>query len=78
MESGIVLPEESNVILELFGYENLPVKLAVIAVPFYKLAVDLDTFLPESEDKTDTLRKLLIARNAAVRTLFNLNLPENT
>jgi hypothetical protein len=54
-------------ILRYFDYDHLPEKLAKVSRPFYDLAMDIDDNLPESAESTVALRKLLEAKDAAVR-----------
>jgi hypothetical protein len=59
-------------ILQFFGYEHLPSALQAVSKPFCELAkalVDSDgpSFLPRNPERTVALRKLLEAKDAAVR-----------
>lgn len=68
-------------ILQFFAYEHLPPELAAISKPFCELAhaiargdnvsesgnVTLGTALPRNPERTVALRKLLEAKDAAVR-----------
>ena len=52
---------------KLFAYQHLPPHLQEVSKPFYNLAVNLHTTLLASPDLTIALRKLLEAKDAAVR-----------
>lgn len=55
-------------ILRYFEYEHLPsTKLQAISQMFYDLAHKVDAQLPECAESTVALRKLLEAKDAAVR-----------
>lgn len=54
-------------ILRFFHYEHLPPALRLISKPFCDLAYHLVTTLPRNPERTVALRKLLEAKDAAVR-----------
>ena len=54
-------------ILQFFAYEHLPLKLAEVSQPFGELAAHLVATLPRNPERTVALRKLLEAKDAAVR-----------
>lgn len=57
-------------ILQFFKYEHLPMHLQVVSAPFCELAralVDEEHGLPRNPERTVALRKLLEAKDAAVR-----------
>lgn len=56
----------NNPIMQYFKYAHLPVELQDVSKPFCVLADYVDT-LPECEEKRVALRKLLEAKDAAVR-----------
>lgn len=58
-------------ILHFFHYAHLPVKLGATSKPFFELARVLVTTLPRNAERTVALRKLLEAKDCAVRA----NLP---
>jgi ferritin-like protein len=58
---------KSNYLLQFFGYKHLPEKLQAISKPFGDLAQQLFDTLPENPEKTTALRKLLEAKDCAVR-----------
>ncbi len=54
-------------IIKYFKYDHLPEKLKVISQPFGELALDMAATLPDNPEKPVVLRKLLEAKDAAVR-----------
>lgn len=67
-ELGTAVPKEpTEPILQFFEYEHLPVHLQVASAPFCILAHDLIHLLPRNPERTVSLRKLLEAKDAAVR-----------
>ena len=50
-----------------FAYDHLPPALQATSQPFYGLAVQLSRDLPDCEERSVALRKLLEAKDAAVR-----------
>jgi hypothetical protein len=54
-------------ILQFFDFEHLPMGLQVVSEPFSKLAFELVGNLPRNAERTVALRKLLEAKDAAVR-----------
>ena len=53
--------------LKWFSYEHLPEALAKISKPFHDLAVKMDEELEEGREKIAMMRKLLEAKDCAVR-----------
>lgn len=53
--------------LQFFSYEHLPPALRSISKPFCDLAQDVVTTLPRNPERTVALRKLLEAKDCAVR-----------
>ena len=70
--SGFV-PGEENVeedrMLEWFEYHHLPEHLKVVSVKFYELACSLCALVEPGPERTVALRKLLEAKDAAVRAV---------
>jgi hypothetical protein len=69
-EEQIVFTEEqivSDHILRYFHYAHLPAKLQTVSMPFCELAKTLVLTLPRNPERTVALRKLLEAKDAAVR-----------
>jgi hypothetical protein len=54
-------------IMQFFGYEHLPPELRAVSEMFYGLANRIVTDLPRNAERTVALRKLLEAKDAAVR-----------
>jgi hypothetical protein len=58
---------EPEAILQFFGYAHLRPELREVSEPFGLLAQTLVTTLPRNPERTVSLRKLLEAKDAAVR-----------
>lgn len=58
-------------ILQFFGYEHLPPHLQNVSQVFHDLAEDLAKGLPRNAERTVALRKLLEAKDAAVRAAIS-------
>lgn len=56
-------------ILRFFHYQHLPDRLRAASQPFCELAGLVVATLPRTPERTVALRKLLEAKDAAVRTL---------
>lgn len=56
-------------IMQFFTYAHLPPKLADVSRPFAELANGIIISLPRNPERTVALRKLLEAKDAAVRAL---------
>lgn len=56
-------------ILQFFAHEHLPKSLSDVSAPFGDLARHLVATLPRNPERTVALRKLLEAKDAAVRAL---------
>ena len=59
--------EDSEPILQFFGYEHLPATLQLVSKPFWFLAKSLVDNVPRNPERTVALRKLLEAKDCAVR-----------
>ena len=57
----------TDYLLQFFAYEHLPSHLQVISKPFSVLAHELVGNLPSNPERTTALRKLLEAKDCAVR-----------
>jgi hypothetical protein len=57
-------------ILRFFHYSHLPQPLAAASAPFCQLAHRIVTELPRNPERTVALRKLLEAKDCAVRALL--------
>ena len=56
-------------ILQFFAHAHLPAPLAAVSRPFCELAESIVGTLPRNPERTVALRKLLEAKDAAVRAL---------
>jgi hypothetical protein len=54
-------------VMQFFGYDHLPPPLADVSRPFCELAKSIVETLPRNPERTVALRKLLEAKDAAVR-----------
>lgn len=59
--------EQPEYLLQFFTYEHLPPHLQVISKPFGELAHKICEILPRNPERTTALRKLLEAKDCAVR-----------
>lgn len=59
--------QQEHYLLQFFKYDHLPHHLQVASMPFCELARDLDNRLPDNQEKTMALRKLLESKDCAVR-----------
>ncbi len=59
--------EPQDRMLQFFAYEHLPAHLQEHSKPFAELAQHLCTTLPQNPERTVALRKLLEAKDCAVR-----------
>jgi hypothetical protein len=57
----------SEPILQFFEYKHLPAALQVVSKPFHELAMLVLVTLPRNPERTTALRKLLEAKDCAVR-----------
>lgn len=57
-------------ILQFFAYAHLPEKLQAVSKPFGDLASTVVNELPRNAERTVALRKLLEAKDAAVRAVL--------
>lgn len=57
-------------ILQFFEYAHLPPHLQAVSKPFCDLANEVVHVLPRNPERTVALRKLLEAKDAAVRALL--------
>lgn len=62
------MADETNVpILKFFSHKHLPPKLAEVSRPFCNLAAAIVENLPDNAERSVALRKILEAKDAAVR-----------
>lgn len=57
-------------LLRHFAYAHLPPLLQMISMPFGQTADQMISLLPENEERTAMLRKLLEAKDCAVRAMI--------
>lgn len=60
----------SETLLQFFKYDHLPEHLQKVSKPFCELAKWMSEQLPENPELTTALRKLLEAKDCAVRSLL--------
>ncbi len=58
---------EHKSLMQFFAYEHLPPHLQEYSKPFYELATLITLTLPRNPERTVALRKLLEAKDCAVR-----------
>lgn len=63
-------------IIQFFSYAHLPGELAAISAPFGDLADKIVAELPRNPERTVALRKLLEAKDAAVRAFIAKDVPQ--
>jgi len=56
-----------NLIMKYFEYEHLPKNLQIVSKPICELAIDMESRLDDSAEKSAGLRKLLEAKDCFVR-----------
>jgi hypothetical protein len=61
--------EPTEHIAQFFAYDHLPSHLQAVSRPFSELAEQIIATLPRNPERTVALRKLLEAKDAAVRAL---------
>lgn len=59
--------EDNEPILQFFQWEHLPLRLQEISIPYCEMARRIVSTYPRNPERTVTLRKLLEAKDAAVR-----------
>ena len=59
--------QKEEPMLQFFAYEHLPEDLQEVSMNFYRLAYHIVKFLPRNPERTVALRKLLEAKDCAVR-----------
>lgn len=72
METSAVVPAETkpDAIMQFFGFSHLPPAMQEVSRPFCELACHVHAALPRNDERTVALRKLLEAKDAAVRCAF--------
>jgi hypothetical protein len=62
---------EWEYLMQFFAYKHLPEKLQAVSKPFGELAEKIMEVCPKNPERTTALRKLLEAKDCAVRaTIF--------
>lgn len=64
------MTETPEPILQFFSYGHLPITLADASAPFHALAHQIVVAIPRNPERTVALRKLLEAKDAAVRAVL--------
>ena len=67
LNKASTLSEQKDHIEQFFAYEHLPAHLQEVSKPFGDLAQQITDTLPRNPERTVALRKLLEAKDAAVR-----------
>lgn len=67
-----ILKDSNYAILKYFEYEHLPPHLQAISKPFGEIAFELSIQLPYNDETLIMLRKLLEAKDCAVRSALAL------
>jgi ferritin-like protein len=57
-------------LVQFFGYSHLPLNMQAVSKQFHELAIAMADALPENCEKTTCLRRLLEAKDCAVRALI--------
>ncbi len=62
--------EKYEYLLQFFDYDYLPEKLQAVSMPFCALANQIVLDLPSNPERSAALRKLLEAKDCAVRAIL--------
>jgi len=62
--------EQRDHIMQFFAWQHLPEHLQKISRPFGEMADNIEQMLPRNPERTVALRKLLEAKDAAVRAVI--------
>jgi hypothetical protein len=60
----------NEALLQFFAYDHLPARLQAVSAPFGEMAAHIVATLPRNPERTVALRKLLEAKDCAVRALL--------
>lgn len=66
------MAEQREYIMQFFAHAHLPENLAAVSRPFGELAEQIVANLPRNSERTVALRKLLEAKEAAVRAILGV------
>lgn len=61
---------QTEYLLQFFRFDHLPEHLRAVSRPFGEMAAQLVANLPKNPERTAALRKLLEAKDCAVRALL--------
>jgi len=61
---------DTEYLLQFFVYDHLPEKLRIVSRPFSLLAHSIVEMCPKNPERTVALRKLLEAKDCAVRSII--------
>lgn len=64
------MSDQNDSILQFFAFDHLPPHLAAVSGDFCKLAHGIVATVPRNAERTAALRKLLEAKDAAVRAVI--------
>lgn len=64
-------------IIQFFAYKHLPENLQAVSRPFFNLAARIVEELPRNPERTTSLRKLLEAKDCAVRAALYRDNPKD-
>ncbi len=64
------MEQPTEPIMQFFAYAHLPPQLGEVSRPFGEMAAKIVETLPRNPERTVALRKLLEAKDAAVRALL--------
>ena len=70
MDTQGTMPVGPETMMQFFAYEHLPQNLQTVSRPFGELAQRIVDNLPRNPERTVALRKLLEAKDCAVRALL--------
>jgi ferritin-like protein len=62
--------EPKEALLQFFAFSHLPDHLQTVSKPFHDLANDVIANLPRNPERTVALRKLIEAKDCAVRAML--------
>lgn len=67
------MSETPEPIMQFFEFQHLPNELQLVSSRFHRLALELMATLPRNAERSTALRKLLEAKDAAVRASITRN-----
>ena len=62
---------EEDRMMKWFNFDHLPEHLQAVSKPFHDMAVTMNHFIQPGPERTVAFRKLLEAKDAAVRAVVN-------